>query len=435
MQQSVRLAEPDQSAVPARAVRARPRLGGARRRARKLLQRLHRWVAMIAGLLLLAIVLSGTVLLLAPEIDQVIHPHLYQHTDSTHPVSEQQALAIVNRELPRWRGALVVHNRGIYEVWNEDQTRQAHVDPGTGEVLGTGSWNAGVMGFLANLHECALGCEDEPGYVLFMSKDAHVLGNDELTVGGLVLAVAGLVLLLMVLTGVVIWWPGIRRMARGFKVRRGKRGYARQHDLHKVIGAAALPFLAMWALTGLNFELKQVADGWYAVMPGSAAADPPAFASRAPRRGEQVDGIDMDEARRIAATAVPGARIVSLQQPDPRDPRATWDVWLSDGVDSYRESRWPGDVELAIDRSGTRTALLSGDQARMTFAQDVWEWWGPAVHMGYPVGWIPRLLWVAFGLAPLALAITGTAMWLVRRRKRKAKKRGGPPGAPAPTAA
>jgi uncharacterized iron-regulated membrane protein len=435
MQQSadVAVAEPPApTATPAK--RPRRRFSGTRRRARKTLQRLHRWIAMATGLLLLVVVLSGTVLLLAPEIDQVIHPHLYQHTDSAQPVSEQEALAIVNRELPSWRGALVVHNRGIYEVWNEDMTRQAHVDPGTGEVLGTGSWNAGVMGFLANLHECALSCEDEPGYVSFMNADAHILGNDELTVGGLVLAVAGLVLLLMVVSGVVIWWPGIRRVMRGFTVRKGKTGYARQHDLHKVIGAAALPFLAMWAITGLNFELKQASDVWYALMPGSAAAEAPAFASKPPRRGEH-DEIDMDDARRIAAAAVPGARIVSLQQPDPRDPRATWDVWLSDGVDSYRQSRWAGDVELGIDRTGTRTALLQGDQSRMTFAQDIWDWWGPGVHMGYPVGWIPRLLWVAFGLAPLALAITGTAMWLVRRRKRRAKKRGGPPPAAAVSAA
>jgi uncharacterized iron-regulated membrane protein len=399
-----------------------------RRRARKALQRIHRWVALVAGALLLVIVLSGTVLLLAPEIDQVVHPHLYQHTDSAHPVSEQAALAIVNRELPKWDATLVVHNRGIYEVWDKDLLKQAHVDPGTGVLLGTGSWNSGVMGFFANLHECALGCEEYPGYVPFFAKDAHILGNDELTVGGLVLAVVGIVLLLMVLTGLVIWWPGLRSFARGFRVRRGRHGYARQHDLHKVIGAAALPFLAMWAITGLNFELKQASDLWYALMPGSAAAEPPAFESKVPRKGEPTPHeIDMDEAKLIARRAVPDARIVSLQAPDPEDPKAVWDVWLSQGLDSYRASRWAGDVELAIDRTGTRTAMLDGDLDEMTLAQDVWEWWGPGVHMGYPVGWIPRLIWVGFGLTPLALGITGTAMWLVRRRKRRAKRGGGPP--------
>lgn len=432
MQQSAERAEPS-SVRALRSSGVRRRGAGTRRRTRKALQRLHRWVAMAAGLLLLVIVLSGTVLLLAPEIDQVLHPRLYHRTESAHPISEQQALAIVNRELPSWHATLVVRDRGIYEVWNKEQTRQAHVDPGSGKVLGTGSWNAGVMGFLANLHECALGCEGEPGYVAFMGKDAHVLGNDELTVGGLVLAAVGLLLLLMVLTGLVIWWPGIRRMVRGFTIRRGRKGYARQHDLHKLIGAAALPFLAMWAITGLNFELKQVSDVWYALMPGGAPAEAPAFASRAPRRGEPRRGeIDMDQARRIALAAVPGGRIVSLQEPDARDPRATWDVWMSDGVDPYRESRWPGDVEVAVDRTGTRTALLQGDPSRTTLAQDVWEWWGPAVHMGYPVGWIPRLLWVTFGLAPLALAITGTAMWLVRRRKRRAKRTPPPTAATAP---
>jgi uncharacterized iron-regulated membrane protein len=428
---------PEGPPVPRNVLQERPRRrrgAATRRRTRKALQRIHRWVAMATGIVLLAIVLSGTILLLAPEIDQILHPSLYHHTDTAQPISERQALAVVNRELPSWDGTLVVRNRGIYEVWNEDMTRQAHVDPGSGRLLGTGSRETGVMGFLANLHECALSCEDYPGYIPFLARSAAILGNDELTVGGLILAVTGLVLLAMVLTGLVIWWPGIRSFARGFRVRRGKSGYARQHDLHKVIGAAALPFLAMWAITGLNFELKQASDVWYALMPGGRPADPPTLVSRPPRRGEQADEIDMDQARLIALRAVPGSHVISLQEPDPADKRAVWDVWVSDGVDPYRFGTWPGDVEVAIDRSGTRTAVLEGNQERMTLAQDVWEWWGPATHMGFPVGWIPRTVWIAFGLAPLALAITGTAMWLVRRRKRRAK-RGGPPSAPAPSIA
>ena len=73
------------------------------------------------------------------------------------------------------------------------------------------------MGFLYNLHLCGLSCKDYAGYIPFLEKPAHILGNEELTVGGLILAVTGLLLLLLAATGLVVWWPSIRRFARGFR--------------------------------------------------------------------------------------------------------------------------------------------------------------------------------------------------------------------------
>ena len=55
---------------------------------------------------------------------------------------------------------------------------------------------------------------------------------------------------------------------RGLKVRRGKGRYKLNYDLHKVVGFVALPALAIWALTGINFELpKQTEGAYYAVTP------------------------------------------------------------------------------------------------------------------------------------------------------------------------
>ena len=67
-----------------------------------------------------------------------------------------------------------------------------------------------------------------------------------------------------------MWWPGIKRLARGLRVRRRQGTYAFNYDLHNVVGLAAIPFLVMWGFTGAHFELKQVSELWYAVLPGSA---------------------------------------------------------------------------------------------------------------------------------------------------------------------
>ena len=130
------------------------------------------------------------------------------------------------------------------------------------------------MGFLFNLHLCALSCPEYPGSRRRSSTiPAHLFGNEELTVGGIILAVTGLMLILLAATGIVVWWPGIKRFARGLRVRRGKGAYALNYDLHNVVGLAAIPFLVMWGFTGAHFELKQVSELWYAVLPGQAAEE------------------------------------------------------------------------------------------------------------------------------------------------------------------
>ena len=58
-----------------------------------------------------------------------------------------------------------------------------------------------MVGFLYNLHLCGLSCKGYAGYIPFLEKPAHILGNDELTVGGLILAITGLLLLLLAATG------------------------------------------------------------------------------------------------------------------------------------------------------------------------------------------------------------------------------------------
>jgi hypothetical protein len=51
---------------------------------------------------------------------------------------------------------------GSGKVYDLDYAETAHVDPGTGEVLGISNEAGGVMGFLKNLHMCGLGCKEYP---------------------------------------------------------------------------------------------------------------------------------------------------------------------------------------------------------------------------------------------------------------------------------
>lgn len=81
--------------------------------------------------------------------------------------------------------------------------------------------------------------------------------------GFVVSAVGGLLLILMGLTGAVIWWPGIKGWRRGLKVpmRPGADGFSWR--LHRTIGFWTCAFVIMFGVTGfiLSVPSNAVARG------------------------------------------------------------------------------------------------------------------------------------------------------------------------------
>jgi uncharacterized iron-regulated membrane protein len=410
---------PESAAPDRRRARRRLRRPG---RWRRFVARGHRWAAMVTGVFVLTVVLSGTALLYEPDLQKLLHPSLYDATPAAPTVSADRARAAALLEVPDFKVENVVKNRGVWEVSGqlakgEGPYRQIHVDPATAAVLGIGNANGGVLGVLKNLHMCALTCEDYAGYWGAMAYKVKLLGN-ELMVGTLLLGLLGLVLLGLALSGVLLWWPGVKRMARAFVLRRRKGRYAVNYDLHKLAGMAAIPFLVMWAVTGAGFEFKQIDDAWYAVLPGSKPATYEALKSK-PIEGRSVS---MARAERIARAMVPSGRLSSVSVPDTETKDSAYSIWFSEATDPYQYASFRGDIEVGVDRYSARAKITYGDPSvDRPVSQSLWEFWNFPIHAGTPINGALRTPWLLFGLAPLLLAITGMTTWLMRRRKRRAK--------------
>ncbi|MFT4048254.1 MAG: PepSY-associated TM helix domain-containing protein [Solirubrobacterales bacterium] len=395
-----------------------------RRRLRKLIQVTHRWAALALGLILLVIVVSGTILLFKPDIEKAIEPSAYKHTGPITTQAMIEAPAQAEKQVKNFAAVDDWSHDGIITVTGtvDEKSREVNVDPGTGHVLAVSDPNGGFFGFLDNLHECALSCEDYPAYIPFLNKSAAVLGNEDLTVGGLILGLTGLLLLMLSLGGLYLWWPGVRRFSRGFKVRR-KSSYSINYDLHKLVGLIAIPFLLMWAITGAGFELKQVEDAWFAVLPGSPSPEAPEFKSKPPK-GVKESTVTPQQAVDAALAEAPGARLASLNVPDASDKTSSYSFWLSDGWDPYEYGNYPGDVGVNVDRYDAKHALVNYGYPNggESIATEAWDNSYP-VHSGLLVNGWWRSVWLLFGLVPILLAFTGTWTWISRKRKARAKKR------------
>jgi uncharacterized iron-regulated membrane protein len=75
--------------------------------------------------------------------------------------------------------------------------------------------------------------------------------------GRVVNGVGGIALIVLTVTGVVVWWRGSKNFWRGFLVKRGTRWPRFTFDLHSAAGIWLVGFLMLWGLTGIYFAFPE----------------------------------------------------------------------------------------------------------------------------------------------------------------------------------
>lgn len=372
----------------------------------------HRWSALTLGTLLVAIMTAGVPLLYQPEYFRHTHPALYRSTGDQRALDAAGALRIVLAAHPKFDARWVNYEHGIYEVGDADYNRFYGVDPGTGRITAEAHRNGGVMGLLMNFHTCLLGCPQYPGYLpvfgepLFGVRPATIL-----------LALCGLEALFLVGSGLRTWWPGLRRFGLGFRLRVRRGRFARDVDLHKLIGLVAVPALLVWGFTSTVYELPFVHRHWQGVSGGTA----PTAARYQFRAAPLGDGptVSIEQASAAAVSQVPG-QVTRIDLPTYQRPY--FGVVVARPADPYAHSQFPGSGYVCVDAHDVRHLTVASGRSAAA-RDDVFGQLIRPTHFGYAVDGRWRLIWLGFGLLPLALAVTGLSTWLIRHRTRQARLR------------
>ena len=357
----------------------------------------HLWLSLAFAVVIVVACLTGAALVYRHDIDRGLNPALYDVTAGD--VGWDTAWRAVKRRYPDLDGTLIRGpvDRRVYQVEVGDglMPRAVHVDPGSGRVLGEHEQSRSLAGWLFILH-----------FNMFAGDAGHT-----------VVGVAGLVLVLITLTGVWLWWPAFRRLAFGFRIRWTRPFFVVNYDLHRVVGIVSLPLVLLVSLTGAMLVFYEVGGrlvhALFFTTPEAVVA-----AQRAPVSRPLVDlrlPLSLDAAAALATTLAPGARASSMYVRD----IDTVKVWL----------RTPGDTRPNVGswhawvdrRTGQVTSAMLPESTPLAAHAD--ETWVIALHYGTYGGEVVRLIYLIGGLTPVALLVTGVTHWLLRRRE---------PPAPAP---
>ena len=200
---------------------------------RSLAFKLHRYIGVMVGLLLLIIGLTGSALVFWHEIDYSQNLHLRSVIPQGERISLESAAKIVRSSYPNLQLSLIELPRKPEETYivsmssKDDKSIDVYVHPYTGKILGSGEWGRTLMTFIYNIHITLLAGE----------------------VGDFVVGICGILLLLLGLTGLILW-TGWRRLATGFRIRWKSPTRLVNYDIHQVSGIVSSALLILMAFTG-----------------------------------------------------------------------------------------------------------------------------------------------------------------------------------------
>jgi uncharacterized iron-regulated membrane protein len=202
---------------------------------RKALFQLHLWSGIGIGLYVLVISVTGSIVVYSNELYRAATPDPVIVSQSGPRLAEDQLKAAATRMYPGYTAV------GISGGQKPDQA-----------VTVTFSGPGGRKDRLFNPYTGKDMGDAVPLSIRFVSKLLEL--HDDLLAGPTgrkINGFGGLLLIVLALTGIVVWWPGIKTWRRSLTVHR-KVGWRRfTWDLHSMLGFWMLAFILLFGLSGV----------------------------------------------------------------------------------------------------------------------------------------------------------------------------------------
>jgi len=367
---------------------------------RLLSRRLHLWLGLSVGMILVLISLSGAAIVFYVELDRWLHPELQIPVPRSGEPDWEQAVRTLRATYPDktgpWRIEVTSDQQLIPARYNQPpETRGQHFAPllvwlsADGlQVLRQDYWGQSLLTWLYNLH-----------YQLLLGAT-----------GTLLLGYLGIATLVLLTSGLLAWWPrkGQWRKSLQFKPRRSKSGLL--YDWHKTVGLCCLLPLLLLTLTGVMLALPGPTQFLLQLLQGHKP-DPGLLSwSLVTTEANMAPVLPLAKTISTVRQALPQARLAWIEVPA-----------LSGGYDQFRV-QLPGDPSRRFPHSYVQVDRSSGaivrvrDIRQLGSSDSVKNWLHP-LHDGSVGGMWLRLGWLIVGVSPLLLAVLGGWRYFDRIRR------------------
>ena len=380
---------------------------------RKLFKKLHLWLSLPFGLIIMTTCLTGALLVFEKEITALVQHESVAYVPDQEPLPLSVLLERVAEKTPDsveiTSITIPTSPHRAYNVGLSKPRRAGMlIDPYTGKIIGP----SGRLPFFTTVRELHRWLLDS------MKPD-----SEGIFWGRVIVGTSTLLFVFILLTGLFLWWPKkLKGIGKRLKISLGHGRQRLFYDLHTVGGVYVFVLLLAMAMTGLTWSFEWYRTGFYKVF-GAEMAEA-GKGDKGPKKDKRKDALREEgaEQAKLPASYIYWEEVVSyvieVSEADYTE------ITVKDGevevplaglgnsraADSFRFDKKTGQMtEYKAYREVKRDKKLRG--------------WIYSIHTGAWGGLFTRICYVLAALFGASLPLTGYYIFYQRKwgKKRKAK--------------
>lgn len=397
---------------------------------KNIFRKLHLWLSVPFGLVIVVTCFTGAMLVFEKEITALCCRDMAIVEPIDEPLSIDVLAEKVTATMPSGTeisGVTVTEEKEEAWIVNISEPRSAtlYVNQYTGEVLGEKE-RLPFFQTVLRLHRWLLDTRPADGGVYW---------------GKMVVGTSTIAFVVILLSGLILWWPRNRKMLKNrlqVVLKKGKNRF--WYDLHVAGGFYALLFLLAMALTGLTWSFEWYRNGFYSVFGANdspvaktvTVENSPAVkftstkAADSAKSHAATDAVTTATASSWNSEGVTGATVTSSGRNE-----SLYTAWnrafdaVADKYPSYSQiTVSAGEISVRLAGCGNQRAsdkymfdersgeLLSASLYENNSSQSKLRGWIYSIHVGSWGGTATRVLAFLAALLGAALPLTGYYFWI-----------------------
>lgn len=361
-------------------------------------RRIHLLLALLSGVFLINLSISGALLLYAKEIQALVNPQYWQVTLQPNSANKPLPLSTLLEKINQHTKQdikIIEQSENATDVWQVRLANKQYlnVNPYNGEVLLLHNFYDTFYGFIMAWHR----------WLLYQD----VQGNRPMQ---LWISIASLILIIELIIGLILWLKPKHRLKR-LRVRWQAKNKVRFNQLHGVLGITCIVPLVLIAFSGMAFYWQDATKKIVEVV----TADSISKRSSAPKitpttilenLPSKKAASQLNLAYENARLALPEGQVYRIYLPQKPTESLALRIKMPDESHAYSWG-WANPV--------TGQYLAHLDASKLSRATQVWHF-KYKFHIGEFIGWPVKVFWLLLSLLPTFFVISGVYLWWQRQR-------------------
>lgn len=364
---------------------------------KKFFRKLHQWLGLISGLLVFIIAVTGCLYAFQEEIQDATQPYRFVNKENKAFLLPSQLVQIAKRHLPdKALHSIKYHMKNkaaeaVFYHYKPTYYYIVYINPYSGKILHTQNMQKGFFPFILKGH-----------FYLWLPEK----------IGQPIVAFASLVFFVIIITGLILWFPKNRNALKGriwFRWNNTTKWKRKNFDLHAIIGFYSFFVALIFVITGLVWGFQWFAYSYYTLIGGKKSLIYEAPKSIKTEINSE-NGLDILYFKLVAET--PNLQTIELHPPETDSSTIAINLNTEEGSYWRTDYRYFDQYSLQEKHSNNiysryQNATFADKLIRMNYD----------IHTGAIFGLWGKIFMFLFSLLIATLPITGVSFWYGRTNK------------------